>query len=44
MAMLLSEKLGAAVTEQSPRSPEVEDLQKQIREGMKKPTSDKPKK
>ena len=44
MAMLLSEKLGVAVTEQSPRSPEVEDLQKQIRESMKKPTGDKPKK
>jgi uncharacterized membrane protein YqiK len=44
MAMLLSEKMGVAVTEQTPRSPEVEELQKQIREGMKKPSGDKPKK
>ncbi len=44
MAMLLSEKLGVAVTEQAPRSAEVEELQRQIREGMKKPSGDGPKK
>jgi hypothetical protein len=42
MAMLLSEKLGVSVTEQSRRSPEVEELQKQIRESMKKPSGGKP--
>ncbi len=35
MAMLLSEKLGAAVTEQTERSPEAEALLQQIRESMK---------
>jgi uncharacterized membrane protein YqiK len=44
MAMLLSEKLGVSVTEQGARSPEVEELQKQIRESIKKPSGDQPKK
>lgn len=35
MAMLLSEKLGAKVTDQGERSPEVEALRKQIRESMR---------
>ncbi|HUH96690.1 MAG TPA: SPFH domain-containing protein [Anaerolineales bacterium] len=35
MAMLLSEKLGAAVTEQPERSPEAEALLRQIRESMR---------
>ncbi len=34
MAMLLSEKLGSAVTDQGERSPEIEALRKQIRESM----------
>jgi uncharacterized membrane protein YqiK len=46
MAMLLSEKLGVSVTEeQTPRSPQVEELQKQIQESIRKPASgDTPKK
>jgi uncharacterized membrane protein YqiK len=35
MAMLLSEKLGSAVTDQGERSPEIEALRKQIRDSMK---------
>jgi len=35
MAMLLSEKLGASVTEGTPRSPEAEALLQQIKESMK---------
>ncbi len=35
MAMLLSEKLGAAVTDKGERSPEIEALRKQIRDSMK---------
>jgi len=43
MAMLLSEKLGVNVTEQSaPRSPEADALREQIRESMKKPASGEP--
>ncbi len=38
MAMLLSEKMGVAVNEQAPRSPEIEALRQQIRESMSKPT------
>ena len=47
MAMLLSEKLGANITEQGQRSPEAEALRKQIRESMQnssaeeKPKTDK---
>jgi uncharacterized membrane protein YqiK len=37
MAMLLSEKMGVAVNEQAPRSPEIEALRQQIRESMSKP-------
>jgi len=44
MAMLLSDKLGVAVTEQTPRSPEAEEIQKQIRDGLKKSSGNKPKK
>jgi len=45
MAMLLSEKMGVAVNDQSqPRSPEIEALRKQIRESMAKPTDGQPKK
>jgi len=40
MAMLLSDKLGAAVADQAPRSPEIEALRKQIRESMAKPSTD----
>jgi uncharacterized membrane protein YqiK len=40
MAMLLSEKLGAAVTDQGERSPEIEALRKQIRESMAKPATE----
>jgi uncharacterized membrane protein YqiK len=36
MAMLLSEKMGVAVNEQAPRSPEIEALRQQIRESMSK--------
>lgn len=36
MAMLLSDKLGSSVTDSTPRSPEAEDLRKQILENMKK--------
>ncbi len=44
MAMLLSDKLGASVTDQAQRSPEAEALRKQIRESMQsKPSSDAPK-
>jgi hypothetical protein len=39
MAMLLSDKLGVAVVDNTPRSPEVEALRKEIRESMKKPSS-----
>jgi len=35
MAMLLSEKLGASVTDKGERSPEIEALRKQIRDSMK---------
>jgi hypothetical protein len=35
MAMLLSEKLGASVTDKGDRSPEIEALRKQIRDSMK---------
>jgi uncharacterized membrane protein YqiK len=35
MAMLLSEKLGSAVTDKGERSPEIEALRKQIRDSMK---------
>lgn len=34
MAMLLSERMGAAITDQSPRSPEAETLRAQIRQDM----------
>ena len=44
MAMLLSEKMGVAVNDQSPRSPEIETLRKQIRESMAKPTDGQEKK
>src|SRR5258706_819436 len=44
MAMLLSDKLGVAVTEQTPRSPEAEEIQKQIRDGLKKTSGNQPKK
>ena len=40
MAMLLSDKLGAAVADQAPRSPEIEALRRQIRESMAKPAAD----
>ena len=40
MAMLLSDKLGSSVTDQAPRSPEIEALRKQIRESMAKPSTD----
>ncbi|MBI4762406.1 MAG: SPFH domain-containing protein [Chloroflexota bacterium] len=40
MAMLLSEKLGASVTDQGERSPEIEALRKQIRESMAKPSTE----
>ena len=40
MAMLLSEKLGAAVTEQGERSPEANALLQQIRESMRGKTAD----
>ncbi len=40
MAMLLSEKLGVAVTDQGERSPEIEALRKQIRESMRGNTGD----
>ena len=44
MAMLLSEKLGANITEQGQRSPEAEALRKQIRESMQNSsTEEKPK-
>lgn len=39
MAMLLSDKLGVSVTDSSSRSPEVEELRKEIRESMRKPSS-----
>jgi uncharacterized membrane protein YqiK len=39
MAMLLSDKLGASVTDQSARSPEADALRQQIRESMNKPTA-----
>jgi uncharacterized membrane protein YqiK len=39
MAMLLSDKLGVSVADSTPRSPEVEELRKEIRESMKKPSS-----
>ena len=42
MAMLLSDKLGAAVTDQAPRSPEIEALRQQIRESMAKPATAAP--
>ena len=44
MAMLLSEKMGVAVNDQSPRSPEIEALRTQIRESMAKPTDGQEKK
>jgi hypothetical protein len=40
MAMLLSDKLGAAVADQAPRSPEIEALRQQIRESMAKPATE----
>jgi uncharacterized membrane protein YqiK len=43
MAMLLSDKLGTAVTDQGERSPEIEALRKQIRESMAKPPAESPK-
>jgi uncharacterized membrane protein YqiK len=43
MAMLLSDKLGASVTDQGERSPEIEALRKQIRESMAKPATETPK-
>jgi uncharacterized membrane protein YqiK len=39
MAMLLSDKLGVSVADDTPRSPEVEELRKGIRESMKKSSS-----
>jgi hypothetical protein len=39
MAMLLSDKLGVSVADNTPRSPEVEELRKGIRESMKKSSS-----
>lgn len=40
MAMLLSDKLGSSVADQSERSPEIEALRKQIRESMAKPATE----
>ena len=42
MAMLLSDKLGSPVTDQSERSPEIESLRKQIRESMQTTSQPKP--